>query len=349
MMSQLSCLSSQRSKDVVDSLRPSRWSHVVAAHEMKMVLQQSYFGGKPLPLPKPEEVAAMQQQGEYHDRNNTQSQLLYSSNHFEDDDDDQLMFARTKVQSILCYPPPPVSSPTSSPGKCSPPPAEFAAAGAVVCKPQTVEQQEHPSPAHSNGGVPTPPPPWSTSSGSSLSLNEDSSSSPPWSSPVQPLMATQLEVTTPALLLPVKSTLLPCSGIDHRSSCSQSLALDVADIRNDVKVLGLEEIERACSDVGNRDHEIVMTGKDVSCVITGWIQGEEHGEAAVKRKLVAVVWKHCQSRQVSIVASIDAENGGGSSTFPAAQDPTTFNVRFNFRLTVVADEYCRGGKSGRQR
>lgn len=67
----------------------------------------------------------------------------------------------------------------------------------------------------------------------------------------------------------------------------------VADIRNEVRVFGLDEIERTCSDA-NREHGIVIVG-DVS-VITGWI-GEDDGES--KRKLVSVVCKHRHSRQVS--------------------------------------------------
>lgn len=291
MRSRLGCLSSQRlKKDVVDSLRPSRRYHLVAARanpEMKMVLQQSYFGGKPLPLPKPDEVAAAaaapMQQGERYDCNISQSLLLYSSSHFENDDDDdgdddRHLFTRTRASSsMLCYPRTPVSSPATSSGKCSPAVAAAAAAfaaGAVVSTiSQEVQQQEHPSPVQ-NGDVPPPPPPWSTSSGSCFSLNEDSSSlSPPRS-----------------------------SGNNHRSSSQQPssvLALDVADIRKDVKVFGLEDIERACGDNGNREHDVVVTGRDnVSCYITGWIQGEEEdgdGEAA---KLVAVVWNHRHSRQV---------------------------------------------------
>ena len=266
-----SCLSSQRlKKDVVDSLRPSRRNVIP---EKKKDVQAS-FGGRPLPLPKPEGTVG--EHGADHSRR--------SSRYFEEDD--ELEFART-ARTPLCFPPPPVPSPSSS-GKCSP------AASAEV-----VRVQEHPSPAQ-NGVLP-PPPPWSSSS----SLSRNDSSSPPMSPPAV------LEITTPLLL--VDST-LPCPGsVDHCSPLSSSLTSSsspslrkccedsVADIRKEVKVFGLDEIERARSGA-SREHGILILS-DVS-VITGWI-GEDDGES--KRKLAAVVRKHRHSRQVSAKA-MDARN-----------------------------------------
>lgn len=242
MMGQLSCLSSK--KDVVDSClqRPSRRHHAVGAHEMKMVMHHRYFGGKPHPLPKPEDA----QQGDYYDCN--QRRLCT--------DDQLMMFARTSLTS----PPPPVSSPTSSSGKCSP----ASAMAVVLWKPQQEQEQEqeHPSPAlNDHGDVPSPPPPWSTSS-------EETSSSSPWTSPG----TLTLQVPTHALSPPLT-------------------------FRDDAKVLAFEEIEKACS----REHEIVVTGRGESCVVTTWDEDDQ--------KLVAIVWHHRHSRQVSMfLASIDRKN-----------------------------------------
>lgn len=236
MMGQLSCLSSK--KDVIDSCsqRPSRRHHAVGAHEMKMVMQQRYFVGKPHPLPKPEDA----QQGDYYDCNRRSCT-----------DDPLMMFARTSLTS----PPPPGSSPTSSSGNCSP----VSAMAVVLWKPQ----QEHPSPALND---PSPPPPWSTSS-------EETSLSSPWTSPG----ALTLQVPT------------------HE----QSPSLTLRDDAKNLKVLAFKEIEKAC----NREHEIVVTGRGESCVVTTW--DEDDAEA---QKTVAIVWHHRHSRQVSIYASIDREN-----------------------------------------
>ncbi|KAG0565549.1 hypothetical protein KC19_8G198700 [Ceratodon purpureus] len=270
-----SCLSSQRlKKDVIDSLRPSRRNGVRNAIPEKRKVVQPSCGVQLLPLPKPEDTI-----GE-HDANQPPLYLHRSSRYFEEDD--QLVFARTTRTPTLCLPPPPVSSPSSS-GKCSP-----TASTGVVCK--DVVAQDHPSPAQN--GVP-PPPPWSSSS--SLSLND--SSSPPMSPPAV------LEITTP--LLPAESPLtylgndscslqsssFTSSSSSSRRKCSEVPVDSVADIRNEVRVFGLDEIERTCSDA-NREHGIVIVG-DVS-VITGWI-GEDDGES--KRKLVSVVCKHRHSRQ----------------------------------------------------
>lgn len=150
-----------------------------------------------------------------------------------------------------------------------PPPVSSPTSSSGKCSPVSAmavvlwkPQQEHPSPALNDGDVPSPPPPWSTSS-------EGTSSSSPWTSP-----------GTLTLQVPTHE---------------QSPSLEFRDDAKNLKVLAFKEIEKAC----NKEHDIVVTGRGESCVVTTW--DEDDAEA---QKTVAIVWHHRHSRQVSMLALI---------------------------------------------